>query len=138
MRLLPFMSLFALAACASSPSPYRPSPPPALTADGLPPAYETCVQHRATVEREMYDVYLDCRRELVFYIVQLPLSQEEKAEAVEQMERKAMGRAQAVVEARYGTAIPRQLDTYRPPPLPEEPGAYVIHRQATPRGELRF
>lgn len=106
MRRLPSLAMLLVGACAQPAPPYQPPPPPSLTAQGLPQTYEACVQSKAALIPHFYDVFLECRMELVYYAVQLPGTQEQKAELVDALERKAMSRAQDAVTARHGTASP--------------------------------
>jgi uncharacterized protein with PIN domain len=116
MRRLPFMAMLMAGACAPPAPSYRPPPPPALTIQGVPQTYEACVQRKVPSIPDMYDLYLECRPELVFYIVQLPGSQQEKAEAVEALDRRAMNRAHEVATAMHGDKASPIRQTQAKPP----------------------
>lgn len=140
MRLLPFIALSVLGACAQ-PTSYRPEPPPRQTAGGLPVSYESCARQRAISTPSMYDVFLDCRQYLVMHVVQMPISsQEAKAQILERLETTAMNRAQEVVTARYGGARAAQAMHTAPPPAPPaaEPSPVIVDRQPLPPSERRI
>jgi len=104
---------------SSRTTPYLPPPVPTLTSQGLPPAYETCVQRRAQSSPDMYQTYLDCHKDLVFYVVQLDISQEAKADRMRELEPKALNRSKEVTTAIHGsTAVAHSMHGEVPPEKP--------------------
>ena len=104
---------------SSRTTPYLPPPVPTLTSQGLPPAYETCVQRRAQSSPDMYQTYLDCHKDLVFYVVQLDISQEAKADRMRELEPKALNRSKEVTTAIHGsTAVAHSMHGEVPPDKP--------------------
>lgn len=108
MRRLPFMALLLIGACS-------PSAPPsvviALTpvARELPARFLTCVRAKAPTTPAIYDVFYPCREELVWHVASLPgLTQEQKSELIDALDRKGMSYAHERVMAHHSAAEMRR------------------------------
>ena len=90
--------------------PYGSAEP--LGANDLPRDYTLCVQRQAVTSAAVYDVFYECHKELVWYVVQLGgLNQEAKATMLNEMDTRAMNYAHEEVIARHGgDAVRRTLE----------------------------
>jgi hypothetical protein len=139
MRRLPFIAMLFVGACAQPPMTFPLPPAEPLDAHGVPPTFSACVRDKVRVYTQIYDLFYECQPRLVSYVGHLPLTQEEKAARLEELEKRGMDLSHEVAVARHGSrALPQIAPPPAPPPAPAEPGAYVIERQPMPRGELRF
>lgn len=140
MRLLPFIAMLFAGACAQPPMSFPLPPAGPLDAHGVPPTFSACARDKVRIYTQMYDVFYECQPYLVSYVGHLPLTQEQKAERLAELEKSAMNLSHEIAVARHGVrALPPRSEPPPPPPTaPAEPGAYVIDRQSIPRGELRF